>query len=392
MVFFQQQQEQILQMQQNQLYQQNQYIQQSLLQDPGMLAHSQHVAQAQQHVNHAQQQLNVQRQVVAQQQLALQQQLLAQPPLPPGQPLAPQQLRALQQQQYLAQQELQLQNQQNLIDQQNLALYAQKQQIMGQQQQRVEEMLRAQRPAYQRQGSEQSQPGVDRDAPAPDYQKPPLQPQLSVDRYGKQYDVQMQKQTSVPEDHGYHPVQPVQPVQGQSLPHNMMTFAVAERQISSHEGTPVQNYATNPLQMYQPAQSQPMQNIMYQNVEPLPAPVPSEPLNVPNPVQEMMIPNPMPQELPPTQDLRIPNSLPQELNQEMQMVAGGLAAEVPAPAPTELPQQLSLPPEPEAPGKEQFLTPLSEFPAAHEPARAPDLSSVEEKQGEQEGEILILYS
>ncbi|XP_073958589.1 uncharacterized protein [Choristoneura fumiferana] len=384
----QQQQEQMLQMQQNQLYQQNQYIQQSILQDPNILAQSQHVAQAQHQVNHAQQQLNVQRQMVAQQQRVLQQQMITHQQMQaqaPGQTLSPHHIRNLQQQQYLAQQELQLQNQQNLIDQQNLALYAQKQQIMGQHQQKVEEILRTQRPVYQRQGSEQSQMSTDHDMVNQEYQKPPLQPQMSIDQYNKQYEMQMQKQASVPEDHGYRPVH--HPMQGQSLPHNMMTFGVADRQISSHEGTPVQNYATNPLQMYQQAQSQPMQNIMYQNMEPLPASMPSEPLNIPNPVQEMMIPKSVPQELPVNQDLRIPNSLPQELGQEMQMVPNSLAQDVPVSA--ELPQQLSLPAEPEPATKEQFLTPLSEFPAAHEPARAPDLSSVEEKQGEQEAGTAI---
>ncbi|XP_048000616.1 serine/threonine-protein kinase WNK2 isoform X2 [Leguminivora glycinivorella] len=392
----QQQQEQMLQMQQNQLYQQ-QYIPQNILQvDPNILAQSQQVAQAQQQVNQAQQQLNMQKHMVAQQQLALQQQMMTHQQLQmPGQTLSPQHIRTLQQQQYLAQQELQLQSQQNLLDQQNLALYAQKQQLMGQQQLKVEEMLRAQRPMYQRQGSEQSQiSSADvHDQLVNEYQKP-LQNQMSVEQYNQYVELQ---QLQKPED--YHQMHPMQ---GQSLPHNMMNFSLAgDRQISSHEGTPVQNYATNPLQMYQPAQSQPVHSVMqYQNqntmeqleqvaqLASVPQSVPQTVQSVPQSVQssvpqvqtsvpqtvQSLVPQSVPNSIP--QELAIPNSLPQEIR----------------PAVSEAPQALNLPEPENGAGNgthiEQFHTPLTEFPsgATHDAAiRQPDLASVEEKQDSQEG-------
>ncbi|XP_045525999.1 serine/threonine-protein kinase WNK1 isoform X3 [Pieris brassicae] len=243
--------------------------------DPTILAQQQQVAQAQHQVAQAQQQLNMQKQMLAQQQLVLQQQLITHQQLQmPGQTLSPQHIRNLQQQQYLAQQELQLQTQQNIIDQQNLALLTQKQQLMGQQQQKVEEILRAQRPMYTRQGSEQSQMSSadihdQQQGLVPDQyqQKPPLQPQMSMDQmYQNQFmEKQIQKQ---PSDEQYHPQ--VHTMQGQSLPHNVLAqnfnLVQNERQISSHEGTPVQNYSANPM-MYQQSQAMQMQNVSYKQVE-----------------------------------------------------------------------------------------------------------------------------
>ncbi|CAB3232975.1 unnamed protein product [Arctia plantaginis] len=261
--------------QQNINYQQNQQYMQPILPtaiDPAFIAQQQQVAQAQQQVAQAQQQLDMQKQVLTQQQLVLQQQMLTQQQLGmPGQTLSPQHFRHFQQQQqYLAQQELQLQTQQNIITQ-NWAILAQKQQLMEQQHQKVEEILRSQRPMYQRQGSEQSQISSadvhdQQQVMMPEQysQKAQLQQQMSVD--------QMQYANQRSDDH----YRQLPPMQGQSLPHNMQmqqNFNVVqqnERQISSHEGTPVQNYTANPLQMYQQAQSQPvqmMQNLQYQ-VEP----------------------------------------------------------------------------------------------------------------------------
>ncbi|XP_053619215.1 uncharacterized protein Wnk isoform X2 [Plodia interpunctella] len=278
--------------QQNMNYQQNQQYMQPMLTDPMLAAQHQQVAQAQQQLSQAQQQLNMQKQILAQHQIALQQQLLTQQQLHmPGQTLSPQHLRNLQQQQYLAQQELHLQQQQNFIERQNLALLTQKQQLMGQQQWEVEEILRAQRPMYTRQGSEQSQISSadvhdQQQTLVPDqFQKPPLQPQMSIDQmqFQNQYaelQNQMQKQS---EDLSF---QRMHHIQGQSLPHNMLAqnFNVVQKemQISSHEGTPVQNYAANPLQMYQQAQSQPMQAMM-QNMQSMQSSVPQ---NIPHSIQE----------------------------------------------------------------------------------------------------------
>lgn len=279
--------------QQNVNFQQNQqYIQQILPSaiDPNFMAQQQQIAQAQQQVVQAQQQLDMQKQVLAQQQLVLQQQMLTQQQLTmPGQTLSPHHFRHFQQQQqYLAQQEFQLQTQQNMITQ-NWAILAQKQQLMDQQQQKFEEILRAQRPVYLRQGSEQSQiSSVDvhdqQQVMISDQyaQKPQLTQQISVD--------QMHYTKRGPDERYQH----LPPTQGQSLPHNMQmqqNFSMVqqnERQISSHEGTPVQNYTANPLQMYQQAQSQPVQmiqNVQYQVESSMP-PASSIPQSIPQSVQQ----------------------------------------------------------------------------------------------------------
>lgn len=428
----------------SQNFQQQQYIQPNILNavDATILMQQQQVAQAQQQMAQAQQQLNMQKQMLAHQQLALQQQLMMQQPLQmAGQTLSPQHIRNFQQHQYLAQQELQLQTQQNLIDQQNLALLAQKQQLMGQQQQKVEEMLRAHRPMYQRQGSEQSQiSSADvHDQQVLDYQqKPPLHPQMSMDQ------AQFLRQNQMQKVEEYHQMQQMQ---GQSLPHTMVGLNVnllqqSDRQISSHEGTPVQNYAANPLQLYQQAQSQPMQHIVQniqssvtpmnqgqsmpqeiqqvpqtqpvqtapQTIQSVPQPVQSAPpiQSVPQPVQSapqpvqsvpqpvQTVPQPIPQAVQtsqpvqsqPVQTAPIPQSMP------------SIPQTLPSIPTTEIPQQLNIPAEHMENGfnnngqKEQFLTPLTEFPsgATHvEAIRPPDLSSVDEKQSEQqEGESRLV--
>ncbi|KAL0810169.1 hypothetical protein ABMA28_010957 [Loxostege sticticalis] len=457
-----------IQQQNAQFLQQNQQYMQPILNavDQTLLAQQQQMAQAQQQISQAQQQLNMQKQMLAQQQLVLQQQMLAQQQLQmPGQTLSPQHIRNLQQQQYLAQQELQLQSQQNLLDQQNLALYAQQQQIMGHHQQKVEEILRAQRPMYQRQGSEQSQISTadvheqqnQNQMVQDQYQQKVLQQQMSMDQIQYQ-NLQnlMQKQQS--EEHSFH--HQMHAMQGQSLPHNMMAqnFSVVqqnERQISSHEGTPVQNYTANPLQMYQQAQSQPMQqilqNMQYQVETSMPSSVPQnlpqsiqQDVNqlavqsVAQPIQSMpqpiaSVPQSVPQQTPSVQPLSsvpqpaqtipqpsqsIPQSVPHSIPQPAQSVPQPMQS-VPQPMPIQTmpqstvpqsyPQQIntqpavpaSLPqPLPEqnlsaehaengyhsnGTQKEQFLTPLSEFPSAathHEAIRQPELSSVEEKQAE----------
>ncbi|XP_045507287.1 uncharacterized protein LOC123703397 isoform X5 [Colias croceus] len=287
--------------------------------DPAIFAQQQQVAQAQQQVAQAQQQLNMQKQMLAQQQLVLQQQLITHQQLQmPGQTLSPQHIRNLQQQQYLAQQELQLQTQQNLIDQQNLALLTQKHQLMGQQQQKVEEILRSQRPMYTRQGSEQSQISTadvhDQQQTLvgdPYQQKPPLQPQMSIDQmYQNQFmDKQIQKQPS--EEQQYHPQ--VHTMQGQSLPHNMLAqfnLVQNERQISSHEGTPVQNYSANPM-MYQQNQQMQMQNVGYQQVESS-----SVPATMTQNAQYMDIPSSMPQTSQPIQPDMQTQQMPQQIQQQ----------------------------------------------------------------------------
>ncbi|VVD00363.1 unnamed protein product [Leptidea sinapis] len=294
--------------------------------DPAIFAQQQQVAQAQQHVAQAQQQLNMQKQMLAQHQLVLQQQLLTHQQLQmPGQTLSPQHIRNLQQQQYLAQQELQIQTQQNYIDQQNLALLAQKQHLMGQQQQKVEEILRAQRPMYTRQGSEQSQMSStdlhDQQPLSQDQyqQKPPLQPQMSVDQmqYQNQFMEKVQKQPSLQSDEQYHPQ--VHQMQGQSLPHNMLpqNFSLVQndRQISSHEGTPVQNYSANPL-MYQQ-----MQNMSYQQVESssVPASVSQNP-----PVTQYADVHPVATSIPATshthqQDIHQTQQMVQQMQQQQQL-------------------------------------------------------------------------
>ncbi|XP_038219386.1 serine/threonine-protein kinase WNK1-like isoform X2 [Zerene cesonia] len=306
------------------------YMQPNLLTavDPAIFAQQQQVAQAQQQVAQAQQQLNMQKQMLAQQQLVLQQQLISHQQLQmPGQTLSPQHIRNLQQQQYLAQQELQLQTQQNLIDQQNLALLTQKHQLMGQQQQKVEEILRGQRPMYTRQGSEQSQISTadvhDQQqtlVPDPYQQKPPLQPQMSIDQmqYQNQFmDKQIQKQPS--EEQQYHPQ--VHPMQGQSLPHNMLAqfnLVQNERQISSHEGTPVQNYSANPM-MYQQNQQMQMQNVAYQQVES--SSVPASMTQNAQVTQYMDIPSSIPSSMPQTSqpiqpDLQQTQQMPQQIQQQ----------------------------------------------------------------------------
>ncbi|XP_045780139.1 uncharacterized protein LOC123877422 isoform X3 [Maniola jurtina] len=423
-----------------------QFIQPSLLQaavDPVILAQQQQVAQAQHQVAQAQQQLNMQKQMLAQQQLVLQQQLLAQQQLTmPGQTLSPQHIRNLQQQQYLTQQEMQLQTQQNILDQQNFALLTQKQQLMGQQQQKVEEMLRSQRPMYTRQGSEQSQMSS---ADVHDQQQtlisdqyqpqnPPLQSQMSVDQLQFQNQQQQQQQQFVekqmqkqPSEEQYHQVHQMQ---GQSLPHNMVAhnFNLVqqnERQISSHEGTPVQNFPANPLQMYQQNQpAQTMPNMAYQEssiANSVPSSLPQNPPathyqqveNVPQ-----SLPTPMPaqiqQEVPisqPPQTNQIPQTsqpatsqIPQtsQVPQTSQPLS---SQQVPQPsqpppsqvpqtsqAPEMVPQQLNIPVEEGMTNggqKEQFHTPMTEFPsgATHQEAiRQPELSSVEEKQAETQQE------
>ncbi|KPJ19290.1 Serine/threonine-protein kinase WNK3 [Papilio machaon] len=471
---------------QNLGYQQNQqhFIQHNILSaavDPGILAQQQQVAHAQQQMVQAQQQLNLQKQMLAQQQLVFQQHMLSQQQLHlPGQTLSPQHFRntLFQQQQYLAQQERQLQTQQNIIDQQNLALLAQKQQLMGQQQQKVEEMLRAQRPVYQRQGSEQSQISTtdvhDQQQPLVQdqyQQKPPLQPQMSVDQmqqYQNQYiDMQMQKK----EDH-YIPQ--MHPLQGQSLPHNILaqnfsTVQQSERQISSHEGTPVQNYSVNPLQMYQ-QQSQPvqtMQNVSYQTDSTIPSSVagavqqnishvqdsnqmhmqsmqqppvqqpvqqsvqqtvqPSVQQSVQQPVQQSvqntiqtsMQPS-MQQSVQPSVQQNVQPSIQQSVQQTAQQTAqSSVQQSVQQPVqpsvqqssqPTtqtsvqssaqiqeSIPHQLSIS-EPSDNGhinggqKEQFLTPMTEFPSGSthpDGIKPPELSSVEEKLGEAQQEAPI---
>ncbi|CAG9569872.1 unnamed protein product [Danaus chrysippus] len=380
---------------QNVNFQQNQqFIPTNLLTaavDPAILAQQQQVAQAQHQMAQAQQQLNVQRQMLTQQQLVLQQQLITQQQLQmPGQTLSPQHIRNMQQQQFLAQQELQLQTQQNFIDQQNLALLAQKQQLMGQQQQKVEEMLRAQRPIYTRQGSEQSQlSSTDLHEPPtlPEQfqQKPALHPQMSVDHMQYQNQIQSGQVQKQPSEDQYHHV----PMQGQSLPHNMLNqFNVVqqnERQISSHEGTPVQNYAANPLQMYQQSyQSHPAQiQTVYNQVDTIasttvPASIPASiPTSVPvqppvSTVAQMPPVTYQQTELPPV----IPTSVPTQVSQEMSQNTQ---------PPEVVPQKLNIQPEETLTNgqKEQFHTPLTEFPTTHpEAIRQPELSSVEEKQAE----------
>lgn len=395
---------------QNINFQQNQqFIQPNLLAaavDPTIFAQQQQVAQAQHQVAQAQQQLNMQKQMLAQQQLVLQQQLLTQQQIQlPGQTLSPQHIRNLQQQQFLAQQELQLQTQQNIIDQQNLALLAQKQQLMGQQQQKVEEILRAQRPMYTRQGSEQSQMSAadvhdpqQTVVPDPYQQKPHIQPQMSMDQIqfqNQQYvEKHLQKQPS--EEHPYHP--PVHSMQGQSLPQNMMvqnfgSIQQNERQISSHEGTPVQNYTANPLQMYQHHPGQSMQNVAYRPVETsAPSTVPTTlPQNPPVTQYQQVensaasistsVPASIPTSIPPTTST--PTSAPTS-------IAAQLPADVKPPSQVQdtVPKQLSIQTdEGSVPNghKEQFHTPMTEFPsgATHiEAIRQPELSSVEEKQAE----------
>ncbi|CAG9796218.1 unnamed protein product [Diatraea saccharalis] len=349
--------------QQNLNFQQAQQVAQPIF-DPTFLAQQQQVAQAQQNISQAQQQLNIQKQMLAQQQLVLQQQILTQQHLPmPAQTLSPQHIRNLQQQQYLAQQELQLQSQQNFIDQQNFALFAQKQQLMGQHHQRVEEMLRMQRPAYQRQGSEQSQ----------------------VSSVDAQLQAHIQKQTSVPAEEA--PYRPPPAAQGQSLPHTMLpqSFGAVQqtdRQISSHEGTPVQNYTTNPLQMYQQAPAQPVQPVMQNLQYQMEAAGPSLPPQ--NVVQSM------PQEVQMAPSAAQPvQSIPQSVPQPLQSMPPPVST-VPQHLSDGVPQQLSLSQEHVENGysngpKEQFLTPMSEFPSAAthaESIRPPELSSVEEKQAE----------
>ncbi|KAJ8707355.1 hypothetical protein PYW08_010607 [Mythimna loreyi] len=463
--------------QQNVNYHQSQQFQHPTLQqlgvDPNFLAQQQQVSQAQQQVAQAQQQLDMQKQVLAQQQLVLQQQIISQQQLQmPGQTLSPHHFRHFQQQQqYLAQQELQLQTQQNIITQ-NWAMLLQKQQLMDQQQQKVEEILRSQRPMYQRQGSEQSQMSSadahdQQQVMMPDQygQKPQLQQQMSVDT------MHYTKQRS--DDH-YHQVPTMQ---GQSLPHNMQmqqNFSVVqqnERQISSHEGTPVQNYSANPLQMYQQAQSQPvqmMQNVYQSNQmeQSIPSSVPaSMPQQIAQSVQDAMpqqmtvpqsIPQSMtsvPQSIPqsvvhsvPQQPMHSVNQTVQSVPQPIQSVPQGStlphpiqsiqqpvqslqqpqlqpmqqqiqtlpSTQVQMPQPVQTipqslpmqhpqvqhqvpitqelvqPQQLNLPAEQVENGyqsnggqKEQFHTPLTEFPNNHaEAIRPPELSSVEEKQAE----------
>lgn len=323
--------------------------------DHAILAQQQHVAQAQQQVAQAQQQLNMQRQMLTQHQLVLQQQMLTQQHFQmQGQSLSPQHLRNLQQQQYLAQQELHLQTQQNFIDQQNLALLTQKQQLMGRHQQNVEEILHAQRPPYQRQGSEQSQiSSADvHDQMLPDhYQQQPnlmMQPQMSIDQgqYNQGYvDVQNQIPNQQPihtEEQYQQMQQQMQPqhMQGQSLPHNVQmanfpNIQQNDRQVSSHEGTPVQNYTANPLQMYQQTQPQPVQTQMMQQSQ-----VPTYQNVVEQQPQEMI-----PQQL----------NIPQEQAVENGFQANGAQ-------------------------KEQFLTPMTEFPTQVETIRPPELTSVEEQK------------
>ncbi|XP_069362552.1 serine/threonine-protein kinase Wnk-like isoform X6 [Maniola hyperantus] len=421
-----------------------QFIQPSLLQaavDPVILAQQQQVAQAQHQVAQAQQQLNMQKQMLAQQQLVLQQQLLAQQQLTmPGQTLSPQHIRNLQQQQYLAQQEMQLQTQQNILDQQNFALLTQKQQLMGQQQQKVEEMLRSQRPMYTRQGSEQSQMSS---ADVHDQQQTlisdqyqqnqPLQPQMSVDQMQFQnqqqqqqqfLEKQMQKQSSEEQYHQVHQMQ------GQSLPHNMLVqnfnqVQQHERQISSHEGTPVQNYPANPLQMYQQNQpGQTMPNMAYQEpsiANSVPSSIPQNPPathyqqveNVPQSLptsipaqiqQEISISQP-PQtnqiaqaSQPPTSQMPPTSQVPQTSqpppSQQVPQTSQSPPSQVPqtSQAPEMVPQQLNIPVEEGMTNggqKEQFHTPMTEFPsgATHQEAiRQPELSSVEEKQAETQQE------
>ncbi|KAL4706652.1 hypothetical protein ACJJTC_005037 [Scirpophaga incertulas] len=445
--------------QQNINFQQSQQFVQPIL-DPTYLAHQQQVSQAQHQITQAQQQLNIQKQMLAQHQLVLQQMLNQhQMQVPPGQTLSPQHIRDLQQQQYLMQQEMQLQQQQNFIDHQNLALLAQHQQIMGQHQQKVEEILRAQRPMYQRQGSEQSQVSsvdvheqhITQDQNQ--YQKMPLQSQLSVDHV--QYQIQnqqsqIQKQSS--EDQGYHTQ--IHSMQGQSLPHNMMAqnFNLVqqnERQISSHEGTPVQNYSANPLQLYQQAQAQaqPMQSVMQkiqynsvdasmpasvpqnisqsipqegaqsaptlpqpvqtipQSMSSVPQSIPSVPQSVPQPVPS--VPQPAPSIPQPVSTVPQNISVPQPvIAQPVQTAASVPQSSVPMPVPAQsvlptatlpqqiidgVPQQLNLSQEHVENGhsngnhKEQFFTPMSEFPSAAthpEGIKQPELSSVEEKQAD----------
>ncbi|XP_013174725.1 PREDICTED: uncharacterized protein LOC106123121 isoform X2 [Papilio xuthus] len=459
---------------QNLAYQQNQqhFIQPNILSaavDPAILAQQQQVAHAQQQMVQAQQQLNMQKQMLAQQQLVFQQHMLSQQQLHlPGQTLSPQHFRntLFQQQQYLAQQERQLQTQQNIIDQQNLALLAQKQQLMGQQQQKVEEMLRAQRPVYQRQGSEQSQISTadmhDQQQPLVQdqyQQKPPLQPQMSVDQmqqYQNQYiDMQMQKK----EDH-YIPQ--MHPLQGQSLPHNILAqnFSAvqqSERQISSHEGTPVQNYSVNPLQMYQQqSQSvQTMQNVSYQTEPTIPSSVaasvqqnvshvqdstqmhmqpmqqasvqqqvqqsvqqtvqPSVQQSVQQPVQQSvqttiqtsMQPS-MQQSVQPSVQQNVQPSIQQSVQQTVQssvqqsvqqssQLSAQTSVQSSAQIQESIPHQLSIS-EPSDNGhvnggqKEQFLTPMTEFPSGSthpDGIKPPELSSVEEKLGEAQQEVSV---
>ncbi|CAH2060556.1 unnamed protein product, partial [Iphiclides podalirius] len=421
--------------------------------DPAILAQQQQVAQAQQQMVQAQQQLNMQKQMLAQQQLVFQQQMLTQQQLHlPGQTLSPQHFRntIFQQQQYLAQQERQIQTQQNIIDQQNLALLAQKQQLMGQQQQKVEEMLRSQRPVYQRQGSEQSQISTadshdQQQTLVPEQyqqQKAALQPQMSIDQmqqYQNQYvDMQMQQLQKM-EEHYAH--SQMHPLQGQSLPHNMMAqnFSAvqqSERQISSHEGTPVQNYSVNPLQMYQ-HQSQPVQSLQsapYQTMDTIPSSVATSiSQNAPSaqesvaqmPVQPPMQPSSQSSIQPPVQNQSQASIQPsiqstaqpavQSLQPPVQSTVQPAAQPVvqtasqpsvqPATQPSvqpatqtqeSIPQQLSISSDQSENGhhgnggqKEQFLTPMTEFPSGSthtEAIKPPDLSSVDEKQGESQQE------
>ncbi|XP_037876946.1 serine/threonine-protein kinase Wnk isoform X2 [Bombyx mori] len=327
--------------QQNVSIQQNQQYVQPMLTavDPAIFAQQQQVEQAQQQVAQVQQQLNMQKQMLAQQQYALQQQMLNQQHLYiPGQTLSPQHLRTLQQQ-YLAQQEWQMQAQQKYIDPQNIAYLAQKQQLIGQQQQKMEEMLRAQRPMYQRQASEQSQISSttdvhDQQMMMQDYQKPALQQQVSVDQlqYQHQY-LDLQKQTLQSEDPYHHKVHQMQ---GQSLPHNLQmaqNFNVVQqdRQISSHEGTPVQNYTSNPLQMYQ-QQNQQMQ--MMQS-------------SIPSSMAQTMQDN--------VQKMSVAQSIPQQMTQPMHTQS------VPQPVQS-MPQPVQALPQPNQPIQHSISQPVQSLP------------------------------
>ncbi|CAH0697527.1 unnamed protein product [Spodoptera exigua] len=419
--------------QQNVNFQHGQQFSQPLQQasvDPTYLAQQQQVAAAQQQVVAAQQQLEAQKQALAQQQLALQQHLAH----------APHHARALApQHHYLAQHALQLHAQHDALAH-NWAALLQRRQLLDQ--------LDQQRAVYRRQDSERSQLG----APDQYAQKPQLQQQLSVDRmqYGKQG--------------SDDPYRAVPGLQGQSLPHNVHmqhNFSLVqqnERQISSHEGTPVQNYSANPLQMYQPAQSQPvmMQNVYQSNqmessiassaasslpqqipqsvqdsmpqqmtvAQSIPQSMASVPQVVQSVPQAMSAPPPL-QSVPqttlalPIQQPQVPQQqqqlqpMPQvqTINPQIQQISQPVPqsqsqpTSVPhqpsAPQPlqqqvqlppdlVQQPQQLSLPAEQVENGyqsnggqKEQFHTPLTEFPTNHADAiKQPELSSVEEKQAE----------
>ncbi|CAH1643863.1 unnamed protein product [Spodoptera littoralis] len=373
-----QEQEALLQMQnlvnsqlqqQNVNYQHGQQFSQPSQQpniDPTYLAQHQQVAQAQQQVAQAQQQLDVQKQVLAQQQLALQQHLQQ----------APHHARALQpQQHYLAQQALQLHARQDALAH-DWATLLQRRTLLEQLDQR----------SCRRQDSE----------PDP-YPRPQLQQQLSVDR-----------------------------MQGQSMPHhNFGMVRQNERQISSHEGTPVQNYSANPLQMYQPAQSQPvmMQNMYQTNQmessipssaaagmqsvqDAMPQQMPVQvPMSVPQPMHS--VPLPIQQSQVPQQQQLQPIQQVQTIQPQIQQMSQPVPQSQPQPTPVphaqplqqqvqlqpdlvQQPQQLNLPADQVENGyqsnggqKEQFHTPLTEFPTNHaEAIKQPELSSVEEKQAE----------